>query len=102
MKKIIQVTKPTATIDNVPPIASWASKLKPFGPYVSAAPAPSDTSTAMATPAPHHRQHLPAIGADEVGDEDADDQRCFEAFAQTDQEVREHGRSARDPHVVHH
>ena len=47
----IQVTKPTATIESVPPIASCASKLSPRGPNVSSAPNASETPTAMATPA---------------------------------------------------
>ena len=38
IQKIIQVTKPTATIERKPPIASWASKVSPFGPKVSSAP----------------------------------------------------------------
>ncbi len=32
IQKTIQVTKPTATIDRVPPIASWASKVSRRGP----------------------------------------------------------------------
>ena len=32
IQKIIQVTKPTATMDSVPPMASWASKVRVFGP----------------------------------------------------------------------
>ena len=32
IQKIIQVTKPTATIDSPPPIISWASKVRPRGP----------------------------------------------------------------------
>lgn len=30
--RTIQVTKPTATIDSVPPMISWASNVSPFGP----------------------------------------------------------------------
>ena len=44
IQKIIQVTKPTATIDSSPPISSWASKVSPFGPKVSAKPKPSETA----------------------------------------------------------
>lgn len=51
IQKIIQVTKPTAMTDNEPPIASWASKVRPCGPQVSKAPKPSETTTATATPA---------------------------------------------------
>ena len=40
---------------------------------------------------PDARQQLAAIGLDQVGHEDADDQRGLEAFTQSDQEVREHG-----------
>ena len=32
IQKIIQVTRPTATIDRMPPIASWASKVRLRGP----------------------------------------------------------------------
>ena len=38
IQKIIQVTKPTATIDSPPPISSWASKVRPRGPRPRAAP----------------------------------------------------------------
>ena len=50
IQKIIQVTKPTATIDSSPPISSCASKVSPLGPKVSAAPKASETPTAIATP----------------------------------------------------
>ena len=50
IQKIIQVTKPTAMIDKPPPISSCASKVSPLGPKVSAAPNPSETTTAMPTP----------------------------------------------------
>ena len=32
IQKIIQVTRPTARIDRIPPIASWASKVRLRGP----------------------------------------------------------------------
>ena len=51
IQKIIQVTRPTATIDSVPPMASCASNDSPEGPKVSSAPNPSETATAMPTPA---------------------------------------------------
>ena len=51
IQKIIQVTKPTATMERVPPISSCASKVRPRGPNVSAAPKPRLTATAIATPA---------------------------------------------------
>ncbi len=51
IQKIIQVTRPTATIDREPPIASWAVNDRPCGPKVSSAPNPSDTTTATPTPA---------------------------------------------------
>jgi hypothetical protein len=50
IQKIIQVTKPTAMIDNNPPISSCASKLRPFGPKVSAAPRAKDAAVAIPTP----------------------------------------------------
>ena len=51
IQKIIQVTRATARIDSVPPIASCASKLRPLGPNVSSAPNPTETAAAAATPA---------------------------------------------------
>lgn len=50
IQKIIQVTKPTATMDSVPPIASWASNVRPRGPYVRAAPKAREIAMAAATP----------------------------------------------------
>ena len=50
IQKIIQVTKPTAMIDSRPPISSWASNVRPFGPKVSAKPKPSEMPTAIPTP----------------------------------------------------
>ena len=50
IQKIIQVTNPTATIDSSPPISSWASKVSPFGPKVSAKPKASEMPTAIPTP----------------------------------------------------
>ena len=44
------VSNATATIDNVPPIASCASNVRPFGPKVSRAPKPIETTTAIPTP----------------------------------------------------
>ena len=50
IQKIIQVTKPTATMDSAPPISSWASKVRPLGPKVRAAPKAREMATAMPTP----------------------------------------------------
>ena len=50
IQKIIQVTRPTARMDSEPPMISWAWKLNPLGPKVSAAPKASDTPTARPTP----------------------------------------------------
>ena len=50
IQKIIQVMSPTATIDRVPPTASWAAKLSVDGPQVSTAPKVSETRTARPTP----------------------------------------------------
>ena len=76
-------------IDSSPPISSWASKVSPFGPKVSAAPKASEMPTAMPTPIQILRQQVAAVGLDQVGDQDADDERRLEAFAQADQEVPE-------------
>ena len=51
IQKIIQVMRPTAMIDSVPPMASCASKLSPLGPKVRSAPKPIETAAANATPA---------------------------------------------------
>jgi hypothetical protein len=50
IQKIIQVTNATATIERLPPIASWASNVRPRGPKVRSAPKPRLTTTAAATP----------------------------------------------------
>ena len=77
-------------IDSEPPISSCASNVRPRGPKVSAAPKARLTATAIADPRPDPGQQVAAIGLDEVGDEDGDDQRRLEALAQADQVVREH------------
>ena len=97
IQKIIQVTKPTATIDRMPPISSWASKVRPRGPKVSSAPKASETTTATATPSPDARQQVSTVGLHQVGDQDADDERGLEALAQADQVVGEHGRHSNTP-----
>ena len=51
IQKIIQVIRPTATIESVPPMASCASNDSPDGPNVRMAPNPSDAPTATPTPA---------------------------------------------------
>ena len=51
IQKIIQVTNATAMIERQPPIISWASKVSPRGPKVSAAPKARLIATASATPA---------------------------------------------------
>ena len=91
IQKIIQVTRPTATIDSVPPMASCASNDSPDGPNVSSAPKPSDDGDRDADAGPQRGQLVAAPGLDQVRDEDADDQRGLEAFAQTDEVVGDHG-----------
>ena len=81
IQKIIQVTRPTATIDSVPPMASCASNDRPEGPKVSRAPKPSETATAMPTPAHRADRWSRRAGLDQVRDEDADHERGLEAFA---------------------
>ena len=58
IQKIIHVTRPTATIESVPPISSCASKVRPRGPKVSSAPNARLTTTATATPAQIAPQQL--------------------------------------------
>ena len=50
IQTIIQVMKPTATIEREPPMISWASKLRPYAPNVSTAPMPSESAIASPTP----------------------------------------------------
>ncbi|VTR78792.1 hypothetical protein CHMI_03577 [Cellulomonas hominis] len=49
--RIIQVSRPAATSDSVPPMASCASNVRPFGPNVRTAPVTSAMPIAVATPA---------------------------------------------------
>ena len=44
---------------------------------------------------PQPRQHVATAEPGDIGDEDADDECCFQAFAQADEEGGEHGRSRR-------
>ena len=90
IQKIIQVTKQTATIDIRPPKRSCASKLRLREVKVSSAPNASDRAIAALTPTQIGRQPVAAPGLHQVGDQDADDEGGFEAFAQADQVVREH------------
>ena len=53
--------------------------------------APRESSDGEADAEPDAAEHVAAVDLDDVGDQDADDERGFEAFAQADQEVCEHG-----------
>ena len=77
-------------MDSSPPISSWASKVSPFGPKVSTAPKASEISDRDPHPDPDPGQQVAAVGLDQVGDQDADDERGLKAFAQANQEVGEH------------
>ena len=90
IQKIIQVTKPTATIDRLPPISSCASKVRPRGPKVSAAPKARLTRDGERDPGPDPRQEVAPVGLDQVGDEDAHDEGRLQPLAQPDQVVRQH------------
>ncbi len=90
IQKTIQVTNATAMIDRVPPKRSWASKLRLLEVNVSTAPNARLSATAASTPIHDRAQPGPVVGLDQVGDENADDQRRLEALPQTDQVVREH------------
>ena len=90
IQNTIQVTKPTATMDRMPPIASCASKVRRRGPKVSSAPKPSETATATAIPAQMPGEQLAPVGLDQVGDQDDHDQAGLQPLAQADQVVRQH------------
>ena len=77
----------------MPPRSSCASNVSEYAPKVSTAPIASASPTASADADPQPRQHVATAEPREVGDEDADDQRGFEAFAEADEEGGEHGRS---------
>ena len=61
IQKTIQVTKPTAMIDRVPPKRSWASKLRLFEVKVSRAPNARLSATAAATPSQTGAQPVPVV-----------------------------------------
>ena len=62
IQKIIQVTRPTATIDSVPPMASCASNVSREGPKVSSAPNARDTRDRDADAEPERGQQVAAPG----------------------------------------
>ncbi len=74
----------------MPPISSCAWKVSAYAPKVSTAPMPSARTIARPDAHPQPRQHIAAPEARQVCDEDADDERGFEAFAQADEEGGEH------------
>ncbi len=74
----------------MPPMASWASKDRPLGPNVRSAPNADRDGGRERDAGPDDPHEIAALGLDEVGDEDADDERRLEAFAQSDQVVGEH------------
>ena len=74
-------------------MASWASKVRPRGPKVSSAPKAERDGDRDADAEPDPREQVAAVGLDQVGDQDADDQGRLEPFAQADQVVGEHEKS---------
>ena len=92
IQKIIHVTIATAMSERVPPMISCASKVSEYAPKVSTAPIASASRPPARRP-PTAAAARRAGRCGDVRDEDADDQRGFEAFAQADQEGGEHGRS---------
>ncbi len=90
IQKIIQVTKPTAMIDKLPPSASWASNVRAC--WVRASPTVTPTLTAIARPTPIHTLGSTARRPrlDQERDQDADHQGRLQPLAQPDQEIAEH------------
>ncbi len=74
-------------IDSVPPSASCASKVRLRGPKVSSAPKPSEIRIGDRDPDPDPGEQVAAVGLDQVGDQDDDDQARLEPLAQPDQVV---------------
>ena len=96
IQNTIQVTSPTATMDRLPPIASWASNVRPRGPKVSSAPKPREMSDGEADAGPDAGDQVPPAGLVEVCQQEDHDQRCLEAFAQADQEIGGHSLALSD------
>ena len=71
-------------------MASCASKLRPRGPKVSSAPTAERHADGQPDAHPDRGQQVAPVGLDQVGDQDADDERRLEALAQPDQEVCKH------------
>ena len=90
IQKIIQVTKPTAMIDMMPPKRSCASKLRSLEVKVSSAPNAERDRQRQATPSQIARSRSRRPVLHQVGDEDAHDERGLQALTQADQVVREH------------
>ena len=91
IQMIIQVMKPTATIESEPPMISCASKLRPYAPKVrtrAERQREHDCEDDTESGEPDHRG---AAGLREVRDHHPDDEGCLESFAQADDEVREQG-----------
>ena len=90
IQKTIQVTKPTATIDRVPPKRSCASKLSWLRGEGQQGPEGEAEGDRGRDAEPDGREPVAVSGLDQVGDEDADDEGRLEALTQADQVVREH------------
>ena len=92
IQKIIQVTNTTAMIDRIPPNRSWSRQVMSREVKVEHGAEAEGEGDRQSHTDPDPRQQVAPFDLDEVGDEDADDQRSLEALAQTDQVVREHFR----------
>ena len=92
IQKIIQVTMATATSESMPPSISCAWNVIAYGPQVSRAPDAERDRHGDADADPELAEQVATAELAQVRDEDADDESCFEAFAEADQVVGEHAR----------
>ena len=90
IQKIIQVTRPAARIDMVPPTPSCALNDSCSNAIVMNVNTAMTSASAASDADPDVTDLVPPLGLDQIGDQDADDQAGFEALAETDQEVGEH------------
>ena len=96
IQKIIHVTIATVMSERMPPSSSCASNVSVYAPKVRMAPMREREQHRQAHADPQPGQHVAPAEPGHVRHQDADDQRRLEAFAQADEEGREHGRSCRE------
>ena len=82
IQKIIQVTKPTAMIESDAADQLLGLEGEALGPEGQGGTEGEGDDHGDADAEPDRGQQVAAVGLDQVGDEDADDERGFETLAQ--------------------